>query len=133
MAEPIEVPIPAGGWTGETLRAGFEAVAGEIAQNPGGSGGIQSIVPGDNVTVDATDPANPVISSTADGLVGPQGPQGEIGPEGPQGPRGYKGDTGDLGPQGPKGDPGINGTQIIVSDTPPADTTALWLDISEVP
>lgn len=40
MAEPIEVPIPTGGWTGETLRAGFEAVAERIEEvaDPGPPG-----------------------------------------------------------------------------------------------
>ena len=34
----------------------------------GGGGGVQSIVPGDNISIDNTDPQNPVVSSTGGNL-----------------------------------------------------------------
>lgn len=37
--------------------------------NGGGGGGIQSIIPGDNISVDNTDPQNPIISSTGGGTI----------------------------------------------------------------
>lgn len=35
----------------------------------GSSGGIQSIVPGRNITVDDTDPENPIVATTADDII----------------------------------------------------------------
>jgi hypothetical protein len=40
---------------------------GQYILGSGGSGGIQSIVAGTNVTVDNTDPANPIVSATGSG------------------------------------------------------------------
>jgi hypothetical protein len=60
--------------------------------------GVQTIVAGDNINIDDSDPANPVISAT--GTVGPTGP---IGPAGPQGNVGPTGPQGIPGPPGPAG------------------------------
>ena len=94
----------------------------------GKDGVVQSIVAGNNVTVDDSDPANPIISSTGGGGGGEQGPPGDdglsayelavqegfsgsledwlaslVGPEGPEGPEGPR------GPQGEPGEPGADG------------------------
>lgn len=61
-------------------------------------------------TVEITKNVQDTVTVTA------RGPQGEQGPVGPQGPQ---------GPQGIQGDPGI-----VVSLTPPADTSLFWADIS---
>lgn len=46
------------------------AALDKVFRNGGGSGeGLQSIVPGENVTVDDSDPLNPVISATGGGAV----------------------------------------------------------------
>lgn len=47
-------------------------------------------------------------------------PKGDQGEQGIQGIQGEKGDTGDTGPAG-----------IVQSETSPADTNALWLDLTE--
>jgi hypothetical protein len=57
--------------------------------------GVQAIVAGENVTVDDSDPAYPIVSAT-----GAQGPQGDPGPAGPQGIAGPQGVPGPVGPAG---------------------------------
>ena len=95
------------------------------------SGGIKEVVAGDNVTVDNTDPARPVVSATASGgMSNPMLSPGDLILGGAQGapmrlPRssdGYAltlvnglpawipgGGGGGGGPPGPKGDPGDTG------------------------
>jgi hypothetical protein len=47
--------------------------------------------------------------------------------------KGPKGDKGDSGTPGAPGEPGAPGDdKIVVSSTPPADTTKLWYDTSTV-
>lgn len=60
--------------------SGWELV-GNIAGGSGG--GVQEVVAGANVSVDASDPARPVVSASGD--PGPPGPRGPAGPEGPRG------------------------------------------------
>ena len=87
------------------------------AGNPGsgtpgtGNGTVNTIVAGKGIAVDATDPANPIVSSTGTGggATGAQGPQGVQGHKGDQGvvgatgPAGHAGKDGVAGPQGPQG------------------------------
>lgn len=59
------------GIQGETGPAGADST---VPGPPGADGVVQSLVAGSNITIDATDPANPIINSTASGsgdVVGP--------------------------------------------------------------
>src|SRR3990172_1773952 len=85
------------------------------------AGGVISVVAGTNVTVDNTDPANPVLHvpgggvgpqgpAGADNLIpGPQGLPGNNGAQGPQGVQGLPGNDGAQGTQGIQGPPGADG------------------------
>lgn len=46
---------------------GLTQTNGKYNLGSGGSGGVQSVVAGTNVTVDNTDPANPIVSATGSG------------------------------------------------------------------
>lgn len=59
-------PTGATGPKGDTGATGATGPAGADGA-PGADGIVQSIVAGDNITVDSTDPANPVVASTATG------------------------------------------------------------------
>jgi hypothetical protein len=75
------VPGPQGpkGDTGDQGIQGIQGVKGDKGDqgDPGADGAdgvVQSLVAGSNITIDATDPANPIINSTASGsgdVVGP--------------------------------------------------------------
>jgi len=69
--------VPTGGTDGQVLTK-TSAVDYETAwEDPTGGGGVvQSIVAGTNITVDATDPANPIVSSSAAGVT--DGDKGDI-------------------------------------------------------
>jgi hypothetical protein len=60
--DPDFLDFTGGGVTG-TFNPSTNSVDEDI---PGGSGGIQSIVAGTNISVDDTDPANPIVSSLSD-------------------------------------------------------------------
>lgn len=84
------------------------------AQGQRADNAVRSVVAGANVTIDNTDPLNPIINSEAAGGQGPRGEQGPIGPQGDPGPAGATGPQGPIGPQGstgPKGDKGEAGAQ----------------------
>lgn len=88
-----------------------------------GGGQVNSVVAGTNVTVDNTDPANPIVSSsggggTAPGPTGPTGATGATGPQGTQGSQGSQGSAstvpgpaGAQGTQGSQGSAGADGSQ----------------------
>lgn len=62
----------------------------------------------------------------ATGVTGATGPQGVVGPTGATGVQGLTGVTGPTGITGPQGEQGI-----IISASPPANTSLLWLDTSD--
>lgn len=47
----------------------ISAILGKEAPSSGGGGTVDSVVAGDGIDVDATDPANPVVSQSASGVV----------------------------------------------------------------
>jgi hypothetical protein len=51
-------------------RRGLPGVDGVDGANgaPGAPGVVQSIVAGDNITIDSTDPAHPIVSATSSGV-----------------------------------------------------------------
>ena len=132
LAPGFDIEVPEGGavdLTGVSPVASSDGVT--ITQGPPGL--VQSIVPGDGVTVDDADPANPVVSAIGGG----EGSQGEpgadgasayevaveagfegtesewlaslVGPAGPAGPAGADGQDGAPGEQGPQGPQGPQG------------------------
>lgn len=58
----------------ELAKQGPKGAQGE----PGVGGGVQSLVPGANVTIDSTDPANPIISATGGGGGGGSGNPNQV-------------------------------------------------------
>jgi len=88
----------------ETVSTAFIYARGTgIMPPPPTSSGIVSVIAGTNVTVDNTDPLNPVVNVA--GIAGPQGPQGI---QGPPGNGGAQGPPGNDGAQGPQGNPGLD-------------------------
>jgi hypothetical protein len=77
----LQFTIPRGdkGEKGDTGPQGIQGETGPAGADstvpgPAGDGVVQSLVAGSNITIDATDPANPIINSTASGsgdVVGP--------------------------------------------------------------
>lgn len=74
------IPRGAQGLQGDTGPQGIQGETGPAGADstvpgpPGADGVVQSLVAGSNITIDATDPANPIINSTASGsgdVVGP--------------------------------------------------------------
>jgi hypothetical protein len=129
-------PQGAAGATGPVGPAGPQGAASTVPgpqgpQGPAGAAGPQG----------PQGPAGPVGDPGAPGATGPQGPAGLQGPVGNTGPQGAVGETGPTGPQGPKGDTGSTGPQgpegsdgdpgIVISPTPPLNTSVLWADESE--
>lgn len=81
---PGGASLPDGGTEGQVLAKASSANQDVewVDQTGGGGGGVIEIQAGVNVSVDATDPARPVVSATGAGAPGPPGP---AGPEGPRG------------------------------------------------
>lgn len=112
VADPVELDDAV---NYKTLLTGMSELRSQIGG--GGSGGIQSVVAGSGVSVDNTDPLNPVVSATGmaftdaphdgklyareDGSwkevpVSGTGTPGPVGPEGPEGPAGSGTDCSDC-------------------------------------
>jgi hypothetical protein len=62
--KPVHVLDPAGAADGQTVV--YDQTTDTVVWGTpgGGGGGVQSVVPGDGIDVDSTDPANPVVSAT---------------------------------------------------------------------
>ena len=56
----------------------FQDIGNEL-DNGGGGGGIESVIGGTDISVDNSDPNNPIVNYTGTGEVGPQGPEGPAG------------------------------------------------------
>lgn len=83
----------------------------------GGGGGITNLQPGENITIDDSDPNNVIISSAGTSAYQEWIAQGNSGTEldfldalrGPTGATGSQGIQGEPGPQGPAGADGLQG------------------------
>jgi hypothetical protein len=104
--DTITVDVSSSGAPGAPGAAGPAGPAGA----DGHDGIMASVVAGLNVTVDNTDPANPIVAVPGGG-VGPQGPAGPQGPQGLTGPSGIQGIDGADGAQGIQGIAGPSGVQ----------------------
>ncbi|WP_407453574.1 hypothetical protein [Methanobrevibacter sp.] len=101
--------------TGVTILGSYNSLQELTAKHPTGELGDSYLVNGDLYVWSATTNAWENVGN----IQGPQGPQG---PQGTQGEKGEKGDTGE------------DGTDATVkSDTPPEDTSKLWLNTSVDP
>lgn len=103
-------------------------VVGPIPGGGDGGSGIQSVSAGDNVTVDDSDPQNPIISSAGTSAYQEWISQGNSGTEsdflaslkgadgvdGAQGAPGLPGGDGAEGIRGPRGERGEDGTSIVI-------------------
>lgn len=65
--------VPTGGATGDVLTQQADGSFAPEAPGGGGSGVVETIVAGTGISVDATDPANPIVTNTGGGATVPTG------------------------------------------------------------